>query len=77
MKRVHNPVCVACGSPYSFTNTYKGNYCLDCHDRWADAPRADTGRQPAPRRLRKRRTPSVRPIDEDDDEDVPSRYDEE
>ncbi|RDI71414.1 DUF7564 family protein [Halopelagius longus] len=78
MKRTHEPVCVACGTEYSFTGTYKGNYCPDCHEKWVGSPKDDSSRDPSPRPIRKRRTPSVRPIEEsDDEEDVPSRYDEE
>ncbi|ADQ68235.1 hypothetical protein GL213_13320 [Halogeometricum borinquense] len=73
MKRIQHPVCIRCGDTYLFTNSYKGNYCRDCHDEWSSRETSDESR---PRPIRPRTTSSVRRI-EDDDESAPSRYDNE
>jgi uncharacterized Zn finger protein (UPF0148 family) len=71
--------CLDCGTEFVRPNGYEGNYCPDCHESWAkDADDRDSnaGADAEPRRLRRRTTPSVRPLD-DDDADAPSRYDDE
>ncbi|WP_089876694.1 DUF7564 family protein [Halogeometricum limi] len=75
MKRIPPLLCVDCGEPYSFTNTYKGNYCGDCHSDWAARPSRARSRPrlrfrsppaPAPRPLRSQTTPSVRRLEDED-----------
>ncbi|MFC4358402.1 hypothetical protein ACFO0N_10640 [Halobium salinum] len=72
--------CIACGTTYSFTNTYKGNYCLTCQRTWLDTHPMTRGR---PRSVgagyrRSRRwgraddSPSKPPSDEHGTLDVPS-----
>jgi DNA-directed RNA polymerase subunit RPC12/RpoP len=41
-------VCIDCGTRYLLTNTYKGNYCPDCHETWVARQRDDppTARSP-------------------------------
>ncbi|ELZ29866.1 hypothetical protein C474_12556 [Halogeometricum pallidum JCM 14848] len=73
MKRLTTSTCIGCGDPYLFTSIYKGNYCSDCHETWSTR-QPDRGR-PKPRPIRSRVVSSVRRIVDEDD--APSRYDEE
>ncbi|WP_245902858.1 DUF7564 family protein [Salinigranum rubrum] len=59
-------VCIDCGTRYLFTNTYKGNYCPDCHETWVARQRDDppTARSPA------RVSPSPSETDERDDDPI-------
>jgi len=75
MTRAH-VTCLDCGTEFVRPNGYGGNYCLSCHESWAaDADERESD-ETGPRRLRRRTTPSVRRLD-DDDADAPSRYDDE
>jgi predicted RNA-binding Zn-ribbon protein involved in translation (DUF1610 family) len=65
------PVCLDCGTRYLLTNTYKGNYCPDCHETWIDRQRDDVSPSPTPPRLR----PSEQRSSDDDSPTEP--YDEE
>jgi predicted amidophosphoribosyltransferase len=82
MKRIRHPVCVGCGSSYSFTKAYKGNYCPDCHTKWTESSRT-ASRDPSPRSVHPRGHRSVRRLDEsetsptDEDAEESSQYDEE
>ncbi len=59
-------VCIDCGTRYQFTNTYKGNYCRDCHEAWITRQQNDplTARNPP------RFTPSTAETDGEGDDPV-------
>lgn len=66
--------CLDCGTEFVRPSGYAGNYCPECHESWASDTERET--RPEPRRPRRETTPSIRHRD-DEDADLPSRYDEE
>jgi predicted RNA-binding Zn-ribbon protein involved in translation (DUF1610 family) len=63
--------CLDCGTRYSFTATYKGNYCPDCHETWIARQRGEESPPRTPSRL-----PPTRPSSTDD-ETPDDQYDDE
>ncbi|WP_336021705.1 DUF7564 family protein [Halobellus salinisoli] len=66
--------CLDCGTEFVRPSGYTGNYCPDCHESWVQESDDVGTSRPEPRRLRPETTPSIRHRD-DDDADLPSRYD--
>lgn len=65
-------VCIDCGTRYLFTHTYKGNYCLDCHETWIARQRGESSAARTPTRLAPARLPLA--TDEDDADDLDESY---